>query len=103
MEAGRNWERMMQERTAVRYLLNPDEVAEFLGMSRGWIEREVRAGRLQRVKLGRSVRFRICDLESYAALKIEYAAAESERVKAEIRKQIADLQQELADGAPTET
>lgn len=39
-------------------LLDADEVAAILGMTSDWIYREVRAGRLPHIRLGRYVRFR---------------------------------------------
>jgi excisionase family DNA binding protein len=39
-------------------LLEADEVAQQLGMTTDWIYREVRAGRLPHIRLGRYVRFR---------------------------------------------
>ena len=39
-------------------LLNAEDVAAMLGVSRDWIYGEVRAGRLPHVRLGRTVRFR---------------------------------------------
>lgn len=39
-------------------LLEADDVAEYLGMRTDWVYREVRAGRLPHIRLGRAVRFR---------------------------------------------
>ena len=39
-------------------LLEADDVADILGMTTDWIYREVRAGRLPHIRLGRYVRFR---------------------------------------------
>jgi len=39
-------------------LLTADDVAGLLGVSKGWIYGEVRAGRIPHVKLGRCTRFR---------------------------------------------
>ena len=43
---------------ATSRLLEADEVAEYLGMRTDWVYREVRAGRLPHIRLGRAVRFR---------------------------------------------
>jgi len=39
-------------------LLDADDVAAALGVSRDWVYGEVRAGRIPHVRLGRNVRFR---------------------------------------------
>jgi excisionase family DNA binding protein len=39
-------------------LLEADDVARLLGMRIDWVYREVRAGRLPHIRLGRAVRFR---------------------------------------------
>jgi excisionase family DNA binding protein len=39
-------------------LLEAEEVARYLGMRTDWVYREVRAGRLPHIRLGRAVRFR---------------------------------------------
>jgi excisionase family DNA binding protein len=39
-------------------LLEVEDVADMLGMTTDWIYREVRAGRLPHIRLGRYVRFR---------------------------------------------
>ena len=39
-------------------LLEPQEVAEYLGMKVRWVYEEAKAGRLPHVRLGRYVRFR---------------------------------------------
>lgn len=39
-------------------LLEAEDVAAYLGMRTDWVYREVRAGRLPHVRLGRAVRFR---------------------------------------------
>ncbi|MGH2902156.1 MAG: helix-turn-helix domain-containing protein [Solirubrobacteraceae bacterium] len=45
-------------------LLEVDEVAAYLGMRTDWVYREVRAGRLPHIRLGRSVRFRRTSLDA---------------------------------------
>jgi excisionase family DNA binding protein len=44
--------------SAVPRLLEADDVASYLGMRTDWVYREVRAGRLPHIRLGRAVRFR---------------------------------------------
>ena len=44
--------------SAVPRLLEADDVARYLGMRTDWVYREVRAGRLPHIRLGRAVRFR---------------------------------------------
>ncbi len=39
-------------------LLEAEDVVNYLGMRTDWVYREVRAGRLPHVRLGRAVRFR---------------------------------------------
>ncbi len=39
-------------------LLEAEDVAHYLGMRTDWVYREVRAGRLPHIRLGRAVRFR---------------------------------------------
>lgn len=46
-------------------LLEADDVAEMLGMSKDWIYGEVRAGRIPHVRLGRYVRFRAEAIEDW--------------------------------------
>lgn len=49
-------------------LVNLDEAARYLGVSRRHVERLVAAGILPRVRLGRAVRIAIQDLDSYVDL-----------------------------------
>jgi excisionase family DNA binding protein len=46
-------------------LLEVDDVANFLGMRTDWVYREVRAGRLPHIRLGRAVRFRRESIEAW--------------------------------------
>jgi excisionase family DNA binding protein len=46
-------------------LLDADEVAAALGVSRDWIYAEVRAGRIPHVRLGRNVRFRVAPIAAW--------------------------------------
>jgi excisionase family DNA binding protein len=39
-------------------LLDAEEIAAYIGMTTDWVYREVRAGRLPHIRLGRYVRFR---------------------------------------------
>lgn len=55
--------------TMVRELMRREEVEERFGISRSWIYGEMRAGRFPKpVKIGRrSVRWRVVDLDEWAA------------------------------------
>ena len=55
--------------TMVRELMRREEVEERFGVSRSWIYCEMRAGRFpEPVKIGkRSVRWRVVDLDEWAA------------------------------------
>lgn len=46
-------------------LLEAEDVAEYLGMRTDWVYREVRAGRLPHIRLGRAVRFRRESIEAW--------------------------------------
>jgi excisionase family DNA binding protein len=46
-------------------LLEAEDVADYLGMRTGWVYREVRAGRLPHIRLGRAVRFRRESIEEW--------------------------------------
>ena len=50
---------------ALGRLLDADDVAAALGVSRDWIYAEVRAGRIPHVHLGRNVRFRASTIEAW--------------------------------------
>lgn len=54
------WERVREKESApgTNRLLEAEDVADMLGMTTDWIYREVRAGRLPHIRLGRYVRFR---------------------------------------------
>jgi excisionase family DNA binding protein len=51
--------------TGLRQLLDADDVAAALGVSRDWVYGEVRAGRIPHVRLGRCVRFRAEVIEEW--------------------------------------
>jgi excisionase family DNA binding protein len=51
--------------SAVPRLLEADDVARYLGMRTDWVYREVRAGRLPHIRLGRAVRFRRESIEAW--------------------------------------
>jgi excisionase family DNA binding protein len=55
-------------------LLEADEVARYLGMRTDWVYREVRAGRLPHIRLGRAVRFRQESIEAWVASRERGAA-----------------------------
>jgi excisionase family DNA binding protein len=46
-------------------LLEVADVADYLGMRTDWVYREVRAGRLPHIRLGRAVRFRRESIEAW--------------------------------------
>ncbi len=46
-------------------LLEAEDVADYLGMRTDWVYREVRAGRLPHIRLGRAVRFRRESIEAW--------------------------------------
>jgi excisionase family DNA binding protein len=46
-------------------LLEAEDVADYLGMRTDWVYREVRAGRLPHIRLGRAVRFRRQSIEAW--------------------------------------
>jgi excisionase family DNA binding protein len=46
-------------------LLEAEDVANYLGMRTHWVYREVRAGRLPHIRLGRAVRFRRESIEAW--------------------------------------
>jgi excisionase family DNA binding protein len=54
----------VEARHAAR-LLEAEDVAEYLGMRTDWVYREVRAGRLPHIRLGRAVRFRRESIEAW--------------------------------------
>lgn len=48
-----------------RRLLEAEDVARYMGMTTDWVYREVRAGRLPHIRLGRYVRFRRESIEAW--------------------------------------
>lgn len=50
-------------------LLEADDVARYLGMRTDWVYREVRAGGLPHIRLGRAVRFRHDSIEAWLAAR----------------------------------
>ena len=46
-------------------LLEAEDVAKYLGVRTDWVYREVRAGRLPHIRLGRAVRFRRESIEAW--------------------------------------
>lgn len=59
-------------------LLTTSEAAEFLGVSKAFLERDRWAGaRVQFVKIGsRAVRYRLSDLEEYIERRIRHSTSE---------------------------
>jgi excisionase family DNA binding protein len=51
--------------TAGSRLLEVEDVANYLGVRTDWVYREVRAGRLPHIRLGRAVRFRRESIEAW--------------------------------------
>jgi excisionase family DNA binding protein len=49
-------------------LLSPDEVAQFVGLSRLSVYRAIRAGRLLHLRVGRRLRIRQQDVETWLGL-----------------------------------
>lgn len=56
-------------------LLEVEDVATFLGMRTDWVYREVRAGRLPHIRLGRAVRFRRESIEAWIQSRERGASA----------------------------
>ena len=52
-------------RTPGSRLLEAEDVADYLGVRTDWVYREVRAGRLPHIRLGRAVRFRRESIEAW--------------------------------------
>jgi excisionase family DNA binding protein len=52
-------------RTVSSRLLEAEDVANYLGVRTDWVYREVRAGRLPHIRLGRAVRFRSESIEAW--------------------------------------
>jgi len=52
-------------RTTTSRLLEVEDVADYLGVRTDWVYREVRAGRLPHIRLGRAVRFRRESIEAW--------------------------------------
>lgn len=51
-----------------------DEASQMLGISKRTLDREREARRIKFFKLGRLVRYRLCDLQEYAASLVEASA-----------------------------
>lgn len=58
-------QRTLAETGRASRLLEADDVANYLGMRTDWVYREVRAGRLPHIRLGRAVRFRRESIEAW--------------------------------------
>jgi excisionase family DNA binding protein len=57
-------------------LLEADDVARYLGMRTDWVYREVRAGRLPHIRLGRAVRFRRDSIEAWLTARERGASSQ---------------------------
>ena len=58
-----------EDRGAPGRLLEAEDVARYIGMTTDWIYREVRAGRLPHIRLGRYVRFRRESIDAWLAAR----------------------------------
>jgi len=56
-------------------LLEAEDVAHYIGMRVDWVYREVRAGRLPHIRLGRYVRFRQESIDAWLASRERGAPA----------------------------
>jgi excisionase family DNA binding protein len=56
-------------------LLGADDVARYIGMTTDWIYREVRAGRMPHIRLGRYVRFRRESIDAWLVARERGPAA----------------------------
>lgn len=62
-------------RSAGTRLLEAEDVADYLGVRTDWVYREVRAGRLPHIRLGRAVRFRRESIEAWIESRERGASA----------------------------
>lgn len=58
-----------EDRVAPSRLLEADDLARYIGMTTDWIYREVRAGRMPHIRLGRYVRFRRESIDAWLAAR----------------------------------
>jgi excisionase family DNA binding protein len=56
-------------------LLETEDVARYIGMTADWVYREVRAGRMPHIRLGRYVRFRRESIDAWLVARERGAAA----------------------------
>jgi len=61
--------------TAPGRLLEADDVARYIGMTADWVYREVRAGRMPHIRLGRYVRFRRESIDAWLVARERGPAA----------------------------
>jgi excisionase family DNA binding protein len=57
------------DQVAPNRLLEADDVARYIGMTADWVYREVRAGRMPHIRLGRYVRFRRESIDAWLAAR----------------------------------
>lgn len=57
------------DRVGQSRLLEADDVARYIGMTSDWVYREVRAGRMPHIRLGRYVRFRRESIDAWLAAR----------------------------------
>ncbi len=62
-------------------LLEADDIARYIGMTTDWIYREVRAGRMPHIRLGRYVRFRRESIDAWLVARERGPAAARTRAR----------------------
>lgn len=63
-------------REPLKGALSREDAAEYLSISAKMIDRLYQSGRLPRIKLGRSTRYRIKDLDSFLEKSLEFITKE---------------------------
>jgi len=69
----------LEDRVQPGRLLEADDVARYIGMTTDWIYREVRAGRMPHIRLGRYVRSRRESIDAWLAGRERGPAANNAR------------------------
>jgi excisionase family DNA binding protein len=62
-------------------LLEAEDVARYIGMTADWVYREVRAGRMPHIRLGRYVRFRRESIDAWLVARERGPAAARTRAR----------------------
>jgi excisionase family DNA binding protein len=70
-----------EDRLQPARLLEADEVARYIGMTTDWIYREVRAGRMPHIRLGRYVRFRLESIDAWLVARERGSATDRARLR----------------------